>query len=89
MDSNFKLGKEDKAKVAAWSAEQDQIIYNKQKKSKDNITKDMANMIGGAYYGACGGELTYCFTPTSIGMILVVKHAGTGAELNLTDYENW
>lgn len=41
------------------------------------------------YYGAIGGEITYCFTPTSLGTILVVKHAGTGKEINLTDFNSW
>jgi len=38
--------------------------------------------------GAIGGRLTYCFTPTSLGVITVVK-CGCGEELNLTDVENW
>ncbi len=41
-----------------------------------------------AYAGAVGGEYTFCFTPTSIGTVIKVKHA-TGAELDLSDYENW
>lgn len=42
-----------------------------------------------AYYGAIGGELTYLFTPTSLGVVVRVKHAVTGAELDLTDYASW
>jgi hypothetical protein len=40
------------------------------------------------YSGAIGGELTYSFTPTSLGTIIKVKHS-SGAELDLTFYESW
>lgn len=39
------------------------------------------------YEGAIGGGLTYCFTPTSLGIVLVVKYGDQ--ELNLTDYDSW
>jgi hypothetical protein len=38
--------------------------------------------------GAIGGEYTYCFTPTSLGIICVVKHA-SGQEINLTNFDEW
>jgi len=38
--------------------------------------------------GTCGGRLTWCFTPTSLGLCVVVKCA-CGEELNLTDVEDW
>jgi hypothetical protein len=41
------------------------------------------------YYGTIGGGLTYSFTPTSVGMIIIVKESVTGEELNLTDYDSW
>jgi hypothetical protein len=41
------------------------------------------------YYGTIGGGLTYCFTPTGLGDIVVVREATTGEEINVTDYENW
>ena len=39
-------------------------------------------------YGAIGGSMTVCFTRTSIGTIVVVKHCN-GSELDLTDYESF
>lgn len=38
--------------------------------------------------GAIGGDLTFHFTPTSLGMVFTVTHS-SGAELDLTDYESW
>lgn len=40
------------------------------------------------YTGAIGGELTFTFTPTSLGDVFKVKHY-SGLELNLTDYDSW
>lgn len=41
------------------------------------------------YYGAAGGGLTYMFTPTGLGTILVVRETITGKELNVTDACEW
>jgi hypothetical protein len=54
------------------------------------LEKQQVNHLRGVpYYGAIGGGLTYCFTPTGLGCILVVKEFTTSKELDLTDYENW
>lgn len=84
----FKIYPEQKEKLALWRAEQDKIVLEGQKKS---LPEDEQWLIsdGYPYYGAIGGELTYKFTPTSIGMSLVVIHAGTNATLDLTEYDNW
>ncbi len=38
--------------------------------------------------GACGGRLTYSFTPTSLGTVIKVQCA-CGKEIDLTDYDGW
>jgi len=38
--------------------------------------------------GAIGGRLTYSFTPTGLGTVVVVMCA-CGAKLDLTDVDNW
>jgi len=43
---------------------------------------------GTNYYGAIGGVLTYSFTPNALGLVIIVQHGVTKAELDLTDY-NW
>jgi len=42
----------------------------------------------GHYPGPIGGTISFCFTETTIGTIVVVK-CGCGQELNLTDFSNW
>ena len=44
---------------------------------------------GQPYGGAIGGGVTYSFTPTSLGVVVKVKEAHTGKELDLTDYDSW
>lgn len=84
----FELTKEEVKKLREWAAEQDKVIIERNKRSKDRFARQLAldNM---PYYGAIGGELTYEFTPTSIGVVVKVTHAGTKEVLDLTDYENW
>lgn len=41
------------------------------------------------YTGAIGGRLTFCFTPTGIGTVVIVKDAVTKKEIDLTDYDSW
>ena len=84
----FKLTEEDMEKVAAWNAEQDKIAYKKQMKQK-NFGVKLAHFLGKPDYGACGGSLTYSFTPTGLGCVIKVKHEYTGNELDLTDVDNW
>jgi len=44
---------------------------------------------GYPYTGAIGGEITFCFSPTSLGVCVVVTDQVTGEEINLTDYGSW
>lgn len=75
----FTLSSMELAQIAKWSKEQDDIVVARQQ-----------SLIGTGNrpdYGAIGGELTYMFTPTSLGTIVKVVHAVTKAELYLTDYD--
>lgn len=38
--------------------------------------------------GAIGGRLTYCFTPTDLGITTVIKCA-CGEEVNVTNFDEW
>lgn len=57
------------------------------KQRKDGTQLDPGDKV--PYYGAVGGGLTYCFTPTSLGTILVVKETITGKELNVSNALDW
>lgn len=72
----FELNYRQIDKLFQWNKEQNEIAAKKQGSSIP-------------YYGAIGGHLKYEFTPTSIGVFVHVKHAGTDAEIDLTDYENF
>jgi len=61
---------------------------NKWMKEQDEKVAKLQNS-NEAYYGAIGGDCTYCFTPTGLGIVIVVKNNVTKEEINLTDYENW
>ena len=43
---------------------------------------------GEVYVGAIGGAYEFCFTPTGIGQIIVVKCAD-GTALDLSDMDSW
>ena len=38
--------------------------------------------------GAIGGDVSFCFTPTSLGMVIQVKHVG-GGTLDISDYDSF
>lgn len=79
----FALNEKQVAKYRAWRQEKDAAVLAAQKiEGKRGIP-----LIDGdeaPYYGAIGGAYTFKFTPTSIGDIVVVKHAD-GEELDLSD----
>lgn len=77
--TDFTLSAEDNKKVKDWF---ESIKPEILKKSPPNPV--FGNV---PYYGAVGGGLEYIFTPTSIGVIVKVKEAYTGLELDLTDWD--
>lgn len=83
----FLLTEEQKIKLSTWDKEQNDAVHKRQMESSDPNTRRLSAY--GPYYGAIGGHLTYCFTPTSIGMIVLIKHEGTQSEIDLTEYEAW
>ena len=72
----FELTQRQLVELAAWIEKQDLAVCVEQGTFEP-------------YYGACGGELTYSFTPCSLGMCVVVTHGLTKEEINLTNYEEW
>lgn len=72
----FQLDKEQLDKLFLWTLIQDEKMEDLWKGS-------------GLPGGAIGGAYTYCFTPTSLGVIVVVKNCVTKEEINLTDFDSW
>ena len=60
------------------------ILSANQYKKYDEWRKEK----GEVYVGAIGGAYTFCFTPTGLGDMVVVKCAD-GTQLDLTEYEYW
>lgn len=88
----FEVSEEQALKIKGWHEAQDKIVLEQQRKERADALpnpnhdfRDWVNETGHPYYGAIGGEVSYIFTPTSIGVILSVKHSGTKAELSFYD----
>ncbi len=71
----FKLNEAQLAKLKVWRKERDDAWA---KKHPSPFGDDLP------YYGAIGGSLTYSFTPTSIGTVVIIKHADD-MKLDLSD----
>ena len=87
-DSSFYLNVAEARCIAEWVESLRPEILAIQNAGRDGIFDDVM-MPGEPYYGATGGGLSYTFTPTSLGTILVVKEAITGKELNVSDALSW
>lgn len=81
-------------KLNTWLNEQDALAIENQKETikEDDPSYQWYRSCwdeGYPYTGAIGGGLTYSFSPTSIGMVVKVHYALTGATVDLTDYDLW
>lgn len=88
----FELNDAQLEKLDSWKREQNKKAVEKQKAEPPDIDERLLQEMwntGFPYTGAIGGDLEFIFTPTSIGVIAVVKHVMTGEELDLTDYNLW
>jgi hypothetical protein len=92
----FELDEKELAAAVEFEREQDAIALEQQKKMIAEDTSGQNNEFmmwchdqGYPYYGATGGSMTYCFTPTSIGTCVSVQHGYTKAEKNITNWGNF
>lgn len=86
----FSLTEDELVKIAAWDAECNKRIIEKQKEEMSEA--DFFLLTGNGkhpYFGACGGNLQYTFTPTSIGVSVEVKNVYLNESLDITDYDSW
>jgi hypothetical protein len=85
----FEITREEAARIHAWKiAEVYPTIIAEQRANvgTEAFHQDWWDQ-GLPYGGAIGGDTTYSFTPTSLGV--VVKAHCWGHELDLTDYKSW
>jgi len=87
----FEVTAEEQAQIDKWL---DEVVYPpiiaeqlKDPNKAMHLFADENGKIKYPYFGAIGGDLTYKFSPTSLGTVLVVESCGQ--ELNLTDYSSW
>jgi len=89
--TEFQVTIEEQTKINQWL--RDTVypsILERQKKDPQMAAMHFEDEDGYTYpyFGAIGGDVTYHFTPTSIGTVFKVIHS-SGAELDLTDYDCW
>lgn len=87
----FEITKEDRAKIDKWLMTEVYPVIIEEQKQTDMVRNEAAKACwedGYPYTGAIGGGLTYCFSPTSIGMSFVVTFLDR-FKLDLTDYDSW
>jgi hypothetical protein len=49
----------------------------------------MLSAQGKVYTGVTGGNLSFTFAPTTLGTAIRVRDSITGAEIDLSDYDDW
>jgi hypothetical protein len=79
-------------KLDVWVKEQYQRIVTEQIGTEFEQHHFTVNDVTFPYFGACGGELIYQFTPTSIGeacVVYICKGTYFESHIDLTEYENW
>lgn len=57
-------------------------------KQKEKL-KTWQDSLPGGPTGAIGGRFTFCFTPTSLGLVVKVQDGISKQEIDLSDYEEW
>ena len=74
-------------RINDWIREQERKLVERQRGTPAELLHFKVNGETIPYTGSTGGTVTYRFTPTSLGTIVVVECLGE--ELDVTDYENW
>lgn len=90
----FNLSENQLRKLFAWQSQENKHLIKMQ---KEEITKDMSDYqiyksawdLGYPYAGSSGADLSYNFTPSSIGTFVTVKNNLSENEINLTEYESF
>ena len=91
--STYNLSDEQLDQAAEWLNNQAAAAVKKQKINPPvNVGKVLLESYwenGYPYGGAIGGDYTIMFTPTSLGVQVILKYAFSNETIDLTDYESW
>jgi hypothetical protein len=86
----FRINNEQQEKIDKWLKEE---VYppllEQQKQSLGDKFNQYTDNGQYPYCGACGGNLTYSFTPTTLGVVVKVYESLSRKTLDLTDYYEW
>lgn len=88
----FSLDRDQELRLETWVSEQNARAVQAQKDNPPNVALALLESCweeGYPYGGAIGGDLTYSFTPTSLGVVVHVTNSHTDETIDLTDYESW
>lgn len=89
---NFSLTPDQIQKLDTWVADCHKRAVAEQKATPPDVPIEILESCweaGFPYTGATGGDLTYSFTPTSIGVMVKIRNGLTNDTLDVTDWENW
>jgi hypothetical protein len=60
--------------------------------TSESIARDVEEFFAATekeYTGVIGGQYSYTFTPTSMGMMLEILDGISGRKINVTDFNSW
>lgn len=89
----FSLDKNQIARLEAWMQEKnEQAVAAQRANPPSGVPIDLLESFweeGYPYGGAIGGNYTFSFTPTSIGVVVTVTDSHTRETIDISDYELW
>lgn len=84
----FEVTDADEARITKWLQEEVYPELRKSRKHKKIQWHDYDDAMY-PYAGAIGGDITYIFTPNSLGYVTEVEEHFSKKRLNITDYSSW
>lgn len=88
--SDFEISSTQRERISQWHESIKDEIIRHQRATMNPVDFDINTSSGShPYYGAIGGGLTYSFTPTGVGVVVVVTEHSTRKSINVSEFEKW
>jgi len=84
----FEVTKEQEAKVREWLQTDVYPKLRKSRKHRKIVWHDYDDAMY-PYAGAIGGDISYIFSPTSLGYCVEAEEHFSKRRLNITDFSDW